>query len=136
MSIKIENIKEDKDLEARKILLADEIIDFFTPLFNEEIKEKKSELEIKKKNYLNLKQKVVENDRQIETLQIQLKKELRIYKILKEIKYLVEKNVVYDRSKQLIQKLLLKLNTLDSKELDVVIAKIKQVSLNKKSQAI
>jgi len=133
MSIKIENIKEDKDLEARKILLADEIIDFFAPLFNEEIKEKKSELEIKKKNYLNLKQKVVENDRQIETLQIQLKKELRIYKILKEIKYLVEKNVVYDRSKQLIQKLLLKLNTLDSKELDVVIAKIKQVSLNKKS---
>lgn len=114
------------NLNAKKILLAEQIINFFAPLFNEEIAKCKSSLEVIKKDKLELKRKIAETESRKKLVITQQQKEEKIKEIISEISFLVERDALYGQLKQLILKQIKKIDQLDLTELNGLLAELRK----------
>lgn len=114
MAINSTGIRDLSDFSSRnkddmKLLLAEEIITTFMPLFREENEKKKSHLENVKSDYLKLKEKSFKTSNNLEHLSLEVKKQKLISKCLFEIKRMADNDVLYGNNKHIVTKIISKL---------------------------
>ena len=105
------------DSQASKILLMDEIINKFTPLFYEEIDRKKQQMEESKADYLKLKESVSTTQSTVKLLEQDNQRETLLNALLKDINSLIEYDVLYGSNKKVVFEIMNSLNELSSVEI-------------------
>ena len=114
MKIKTTNIIDSVPLGSdfgSRLLLADKIIEQFTPLFSEEIERKKHLLNDNLADITKLKKDVVRYKRDLKLINEAVKKENVKNEILIEIDYLNNYGVLYGQNKQVVKNILSTLDT-------------------------
>jgi seryl-tRNA synthetase len=123
MQIEITNIRDTgsiscKDDTASKLILMDEILQIFTPLFSREIDRKQQQLESNKRDYRELREKVGQTKNQLQDLDQELRREKLIKSILKEMKTLIDHDVLYGNSKQVVTEIFQSLGDASRQDLE------------------
>jgi len=100
-----------------KLMLADGILSLFTPLFYEDIRKKQEQL---KRNVLDieqLKKNILDDKLKGKKLKFLINKEKIKNKVLNEIDYLIEIDVIYGSNREVIKNILLTLDKQTSNDL-------------------
>ena len=114
---KITDTNFAQDSDAFKIILMDQILEHFLPLFQEEIKEKKEILESHVLDFNKLKQEVSKTREKLVKLQSGLKREKLVQEILDEIAILYTHDILYGGNKKTVLDILDSINQVGSPEL-------------------
>jgi len=125
MNIVITEIKDSKTLGSdfgSRLLLANQIIEKFTPLFSDEIDRKRIQLNDNMADVSKLKKDVTKYKTDIIVLNGIVKKEKRKNEILNEIDYLCNCGVLYGQNKQIVKNIL---STLDSQSVEDLVKNVK-----------
>lgn len=96
-----ENREVDSDA-ASKVLLMDQIIQHFLPLFKKEVQEKKNAYESHNSDILKLKQEIGKTRKEFISLKEQIKKEGLIRSVLDECVQLYASDVLYGTNKKIV----------------------------------
>ena len=115
------------EIDGKKIILAEEIVKFFTPLFNEEIDRKKKQLDRNKQDYLKLKKSIDETDSRIQTLNVEIRRERLIFSILKEIKCLSDHDILYGNNRQIVSDVLSSLGVFTEDQLAACVEQLRKM---------
>jgi len=121
MNIQITEIVDYNHLSSdfgSRLLLADQIIDTFTPLFSEEIDRKKKQLDDNRQDINKLKSEITKYKSQLQTFIDNVKKETLKNEILNEIVYLNNYGVLYGQNKQTVKTILGSIDGQSLNELD------------------
>ncbi len=106
---------------SSKLLLADDIISHFTPLFNEEIDRKIKVVNVLKTDCDTLSIKIAESKNALQKHQAIMLKKKTINEILITINSLIEYDVLYGVYKQTAMKVIPRIRKLSQKKLDEVL---------------
>ena len=93
-----------------RLMLADQIIDEFTPLFSDEIERKRRELNNNLTDVEKLKAIITKTKTDLQTVNDLLKIEAIKTEIISEIKYLNRYDVLYGRNRQIVKDILSSIN--------------------------
>ena len=140
MLINITNISDSinhDDTSSAKLILMDDIIYKFMPLFSEEIDEKKQQLGKNKEDYLKLKEAVNNSKKILATLEFKVKREQIVASILKGIEQLSNQDLLYGRNRTLVVDIFEDLKTTqDLKVLRSYLAEITKLNERNKKKII
>ena len=100
--------------DASKILLFDEIVDHFLPLFHEDIRTKQETLKSYQKDVEKLKQDITKTKKYLVTLTTQYKKEVLKKQILEECATLYSHEILYGNNKKIVSDILDSISELDT----------------------
>ena len=119
------------DENAYKILMMDQIIECFVPVFGHEVERKKSQLNDNIEDISRLKDSILECKQKLKSwlLKIKLEKTRKI--ILAEIYQLHKKDLIYGKIKQQIKDILFSLDSKDMDELTQDFSLISKIKQNK-----
>ena len=104
--------------QASKLILADRIVEAFTPLFSEEIERKKNRLRESKQDHKRLKQVIKDAATTNEELRNEFEREKKIETILENSEVLLNHNVLYGKNKHVVSKILTSLGQMSMDELE------------------
>lgn len=99
--------------EASKILLMNQVVDHFLPLFREEIERKKKVLDEYQSDYVKLKSDVTRTQKTLLKMRDALKRELIIQDVVEEANFLFSKEILYGKNKKMVLDILESLDKLD-----------------------
>ena len=105
-----------------RLLLADQIIDTFTPLFSEEIDRKKKQLNDNNSDIKKLKSEITTYKKQLQIIIETVKKENLKNEILNEVTYLFNFGVLYGQNKQTVKGIL---GTIDDQTVEQLSGNVK-----------
>lgn len=114
---KITDTNFAQDSDAFKIILMNQILDHFLPLFQEEIKEKKGILESHVSDFNKLKQEVSKTREKLVKLQNGLRREKVVQEILEETAILYTHDILYGGNKKTVLDILDSVNLVGYPEL-------------------
>ena len=100
--------------DASKILLFDEIVDHFLPIFHEDIKKKQETLKSHEKDTEKLKQDIAKTKRYLVTLTADFKKESFKKQILEECATLYSHEILYGNNKNIVLEILDTISEMES----------------------
>ena len=127
-----------ENLDASKIMLMDNVIEHFLPLFREEIEKKKKVLFGYTTDYRKLTSEITKTKDNLVKLKKGIKRENLIKEILSEISFLLSRDILYGKNKKIVLDILdaikktniVDLNT-NLKTLKLIIQKnVKRVNVN------
>jgi len=122
MNIRITNILDSKIQDTSglgsRLLLADQIIEQFTPLFSDEIERSKKQLDNNKADISKLKKDVTKCKKDLNFINEAVKKENIKNQILTEMNYLFDYGVLYGQNKQTVKNILSKMDAQSSSGLE------------------
>lgn len=130
MKIELLNIEERKVVQTdsgTRLLLANQVIEKFTPLFSEEIDRKRKQLNEHLSDVKMLKKDVSKVKQDLITVNTELKKELIRKEILTEITYLNQHGIIYGQIKQIVKGILSTIDKLTSENLNKNLKILKQI---------
>jgi hypothetical protein len=132
MQINITDIQDNgaivlNDDTASKLFLMEEILQIFTPLFSNEIDRKQQQLESNKRDYLELRGKVTQAKDQLEGLNQELRREKLSASILKEMKTLIDKDVLYGQNKKVVTDIFNSLGSASGNDLALHLKQLRQL---------
>ena len=110
-----------------RLLLADQIIEEFTPLFSGEIDRKRKQLNENLADVKKLKADILKTKDQLKILNTEYKKESLKNEILKEIQYLNQYDVLYGQNKQVAKDILSSIETQPSEVLSKSLGALKRL---------
>jgi len=125
MNISTTEIKDSKTLGSdfgSRLLLANQIIEKFTPLFSDEIDRYRIQLNDNMTDISKLREDVTNYKRDIKFLNQTVKNENIKNEILNEINYLSNCGVLYGQNKQTVKNIL---STLDSQSVEDLVKNVK-----------
>jgi len=115
----ITDIKSETYTESgSRLMLADQIIDEFTPLFSDEIERKRRELNNNLADVKKLKAIITKTKTDLQTVNDLLKIETIKSDVISEIKYLNQYDVLYGRSRQVVKDILSSIEAQTSEDLN------------------
>ena len=97
--------------QASKILFADSLIEYFAPLFYEELRKKQEQFSNNMTDVKKLRTIITEQELKLVNIKNEIELESMKNQILKEIEYLIKIDVLYGKTKLMVQNIV---NTLDS----------------------
>ncbi len=109
----IEDKIKNTDLNASKILLMNEIINHFLPIFREEIENKKEILNKHEQDISKLKTEISKSKKELLKQFNNLKKEKLIKEMLQEITILFSNDILYGNNKKIVLDILNDYDSLD-----------------------
>jgi hypothetical protein len=109
-------------VSGARLLLADQIIDIFTPLFSNEIDRQKRLLNGNIADVSKLKKDILENKQHLKSLNENIKKEIVKTEILNEVEYLYNYGILYGKNRQIVNNILL---SMDDKSLSSLTGNLK-----------
>jgi hypothetical protein len=115
------------DDTAPKLFLIEEILQIFTPLFSTEIDRKQQQLESNKRDYRELRGKVTQVKTKLEGLNQELRREKLTATILKEMKTLIDRDVLYGQTKQVVTDIFADLGTASLKDLQMQLGRLRKM---------
>jgi hypothetical protein len=124
-------IQDQSDNIGRKLMLADEIISVYMPLFSEEIDRKKRLLEDAKRDHQHLKNNIGESKNTLKEISNSLRRERSIREILIEINKMITSDVLYGNNKQFVSELLTKIESLDVDDLQLELSQLRRMTTAK-----
>lgn len=132
MQINITNVRDTgainlNDDTAPKLFLMEEILQIFTPLFSIEIDRKQQQLESNKRDYLELRGKVTQAKDRLKGLNQELRREKLVSSILKEMKTLVDKDVLYGQNKTIVTDIFNSLGSASGKDLGLHLNQLRKL---------
>jgi len=101
----VDSVPMGTDFGSR-LLLADKIIEQFTPLFSDEIDRQRQQLNDNRSDISKLKKDVAKYKRDLQLINEAVKKETIITEILTEMDYLNNNGVLYGQTKQVVKTIL------------------------------
>ncbi len=111
------NIVNSNDNNSFKILLADGIINLFTPLLYEDIRKKQSQFKININDIKKLKKDTFNEFQKLKKVRKLIEKEKLKEKVLKQIEFLAQVDVIYGSNREIIKRILTTINNQLSSEL-------------------
>ena len=111
-----------KDMDASKILLMDDIVNHFLPLFREDIEAKKKVLIEYKTDFEKLRKEILKTRSELVLLDSENKRQLLIKEVLEEITTLYSHEVLYGNNKKIALDIL---DSVQSMNLSTLQAKLK-----------
>jgi iron-sulfur cluster repair protein YtfE (RIC family) len=103
--------------DASKILLFDEIVDHFLPLFHEDIRTKQDTLKSHQKDVEKLKTDITKTKQYLVTLTADYKKEALMKQILEECATLYSHEILYGNNKNIVIDILDSISDMNTSEL-------------------
>jgi len=97
--------------DANKILLMDKLIEYFSPLFYEDLRKKQGQVKSNEADVQKLKDIIARNKKILTKLTIDIKVEQIKQKILNEIEHLSNIDVLYGKNKITVQSIISSLDT-------------------------
>jgi len=101
-----------------KILMVDRLIEYFSPLFYEDLGEKQKQVKSNEVDVKKLKSTIEQHKKILNKLQEDIKIENLKSKILKEIEYLTTIDVLYGKNKITVQSIISSINKLSLENLE------------------
>ena len=107
----------DCENASSKLLVMDQIVHHFIPLFNKEIKEKQGQLERNLIDVKKLKTDISESKSKLQLLKTKSRDHLLKNKLLQEIKFLSSIDVIYGRNRQTVSDVLKNIDEMTGREI-------------------
>lgn len=123
-----------KNDQASKILFADNLIEHFAPMFYEELRKKQEQIS---NNLADIKKlEVTISDQKLKLLKVKNEIEVETVKnqILNEIKYLIEVDVMYGKTKLMVQEIVTTLDKQSTPELKKRLTLLQRVTKEKENK--
>jgi hypothetical protein len=108
---------DDSTLNARKILFAEDIIEYFIPLFREEIDRKKQQFEQSGADYKELRAKISDSKETVKKIQQEYGRQKLIKQILSLVESSLTKELAYGRTRFRIREIVEKLDVSNNEQL-------------------
>ena len=135
MNVTITNVTDTnliKNDQASKILLANNLIEHFAPLFYEETRTKQKQYSSNVADINKLRSIITETKKKLLTVRSEVELETVKNQILKEIELLNEIDVLYGNSKLLVQKIITSLDSQPKPELEKKLVLLQKLTSQRK----
>ena len=117
---------------ASKILLMDGLIEYFSPLFYEDLRKKQKQVKSNETDVKKLKLIIARNKKILTKLEVDIKVEALKQKILKEIEHLNNIDVLYGKNKVTVQSIISSIDTQSLTNLEKRLALLQKLVKTKK----
>ena len=107
----IADLKTSSNGFGSRLILADQIIEQFTPLFSDEIERSRQQLSNNKADISKLRKDVTKYKQNLKTVNEAVKKETIKQQMLTEMNYLNTYGVLYGQNKQVVRDILLQIDS-------------------------
>lgn len=114
--------------DSAKLILMDQIVSHFTPLFNDEIERKLDRVKENRNDIINLKKKIQETQSKLTIIDKRNQIELLKSEILDEIDYLLNVDVLYGNNKQVVKDILHSISDSKSEQLTTYLKRLREMS--------
>jgi hypothetical protein len=118
--------------QASKILLADNLITHFSPLFYEDLRKKQAQVKSNKSDIQTLKESISNNKKILIQAKKAIEKEAVKTDILKEIEYLNDIDVLYGKNKNTVQSIVTAMDSLNLENLKMRLSLLRKLVNQKK----
>ena len=141
MKISVENTSKSSkqvksnDLNAKKILIADKLINFYVPILNEESERKSRQFKKTKQDFKKIALDIKSTKGSIKKLESNIVYEQLVRRVLVETQRLMVSELLYGSIKELVVNTLTRLNnkeTISIEELDKIVNTLNKSSKNAK----
>jgi len=141
MKISVENTSKSSkqvksnDLNAKKILIADKLINFYVPILNEESERKSRQFKKTKQDFKKIALDIKSTKDSIKKLESSIVYEQLVRRVLVETQRLMVSELLYGSIKELVVNTLTRLNnkeTISIEELDKIVNTLNKSSKNAK----
>jgi hypothetical protein len=134
MKIEITNIPDTNQIRhdsESKILLMDDLVEYFAPLFYEDLRKKQRRFDENQADILKLKQTISDNRTRLISLQKDIEDEKLKNEILIEIEHLNTVDVLYGKNKAIVRDIVITLENQQDQELRKSLSTLQKI-INKK----